>query len=478
MSAAISSESTRPPDGEPRGYASGHVVAGKFQLVRELGRGGMGVVWVAHNQVLDVHVAMKIIDLARAPNPKRLADRVLQEARASARLAHPAICRVFEFGETEQGDPFIVSELLHGETLGDLLASQPRLSALRAVQVILPIVEALVMAHGRGVVHRDVKPENIFLSRDDASRIRPKLLDFGIARMIDTDRKITIDGTLLGTPDYMSPEQARGESDVDVRTDIWSVCVVLYEAMTGTRPFEGNNYNALLWAICQETPVSLVDHGAGDERLWTILARGLEKPRDARWATMRQLGVSLARWLLDVGVREDVCGSALRSTWLAEDGRVALSEAPPRVGSLSAPEQTVTLIPAETRRETGVFEKAKAAPRERPTAGYWLVGAAAVLALLAGSALVLALASLPGSAPAEPPVEVAPAREGAAAVGPREPDAVGTVKPAPATPAPSAVASSASSAVPSALPSTTPRRYRPYRPDRRRLDPDTYDFGF
>jgi hypothetical protein len=478
MSAAISSDSAKPPDvGEPGGYAPGHVVAGKFQLVRELGRGGMGVVWVAHNQVLDVHVAMKIIDLARAPNPKRLADRVLQEARASARLAHPSICRVFEFGETEQGDPFIVSELLHGETLGDVLASQPRLSATRVVQVILPIIEGLVMAHGRGVVHRDVKPENIFLSRDDVSRIRPKLLDFGIARMIDADRKLTIDGTLLGTPDYMSPEQARGESDVDVRSDIWAVCVVLYEAITGTRPFEGDNYNALLWTICQETPRSLRDHGTGDERLWKVLARGLEKERDARWSTMRQLGVALARWLTGVGVKEDVCGSALRSTWLAENGRVALSEAPPGGDSLAPEEQTVTLVPARTRPATGVFEKGAAPGVSGRTKGYWLVALAAVLALLAGSALVFAVASRTDSLPTNPAVEDVPPAGAAAKSSPLEPKgAADEIAESPS--APSAAPSAALSATPSASAPAAAPRYRPRRHDSRRLDPETYDFGF
>ncbi len=472
MSAAISTDSTGPTEGV--GYASGQTVAGKFQLVRELGRGGMGIVWVAHNQVLDVHVAMKIIDLADTANPKRAAARVLQEARASARLAHPSICRVFEFGETDRGDPFIVSELLHGETLGDVLHAQSRLSATRAVQVMLPIIEGLVMAHGRGVVHRDVKPENIFLSRDDVSRILPKLLDFGVARMIDADSKLTIDGTLLGTPDYMSPEQARGEHGVDVRTDVWSVCVVLYEAITGVRPFSGSNYNALLWTICQENPQPLSDHQAGDEPLWEILRRGLEKERDARWGSMRQLGVALARWLLASGVREDVSGFSLRRTWLADNGRVALSEAPPERDSLPAAGDSPTVIPAAGPR-TGVFAKSGELTAAESSKGIWMVIAAAALALAAGSALVFALASDPSEPVVEPVLDGPPApavREFPSPVVPNWTSTTATAVISTEAPSASSSADPADSA-----PALAPR-YRPRRPDRRRLDPETYDFGF
>jgi serine/threonine protein kinase len=125
-------------------------------------------------------------------------------------------------------------------------------------------------------VHRYIKRTH-FLSRDDVSHLQPKLLDFGIARLVDAEHKITLDGTLLGTPGYMSPEQARGDAEIDVRTDVWGVGVVLYELLTGTPPFAGDNYNALLWAIVHEAPVPVTDLGAGDAELWSILGRALAK---------------------------------------------------------------------------------------------------------------------------------------------------------------------------------------------------------
>lgn len=122
-------------------YRTGDLVAGKLRLVRPLGKGGMGVVWVAHNETLDVHVAVKVIELCHVAKPKLVGARVLQEARTAARLGHAAVCRVFDYGETEQGDPFVVTELLHGETLADLLTRERRMPSARAVGLLLPIVD-------------------------------------------------------------------------------------------------------------------------------------------------------------------------------------------------------------------------------------------------------------------------------------------------------------------------------------------------
>lgn len=174
----------------------------------------------------------------------------------------------------------------------------------------------MVDAHSKGVVHRDVKPENIFLSHDNVQRLQPKLLDFGIARFVEADQKLTQDGTLLGTPHYMSPEQARGEPIVDARSDVWSLSVVLYELVTGALPFDGDNYNALLWAIGHDEPTSALDYGAGDAVLSAIIDRGLRKHPGERWGTVRELGEQLAAWLHSQGLREDICGVSLRATWL------------------------------------------------------------------------------------------------------------------------------------------------------------------
>jgi len=179
----------------------------KYELVRPYGEGGSGTVWVAHDMVLDINVAIKLINLDDSDEEARAqTQRLLDEARAAARLGHASIVRVHDFGQTDFGDPFIAMELLDGEDLADLLERQTNMPAIEAVQLLLPIAHALAAAHEKNIVHRDVKPENIFLSKAEVG-VTPKLLDFGIARRVDRPRRLTLEGSLLGTPDYMSPSR-------------------------------------------------------------------------------------------------------------------------------------------------------------------------------------------------------------------------------------------------------------------------------
>jgi len=309
-------------------YEPGVIVAQKFELIRILGEGGMGSVWVARNIALDVHVALKLIRAELARSVPGLQERLLQEARAAASIDHPSVIKIFDFGLTELSDPFIAMELLHGESLGGTVKRRGKLNPVRAVQTLLPITEALLAAHERGIVHRDLKPDNIFLARGSGNRLEPKVLDFGIAKF---DQKsaapsLTSVGTVLGSPAYMSPEQARGEADVDGRTDVWALCVVLYEVITGGLPFTGDNYNALLYAILDGQPKSFAELGMSEPLLWSIIARGLEKDRQRRCPDMFELGRALAIWLLDRGVQEDVSNSLLRSKWLERPQRKAVTE--------------------------------------------------------------------------------------------------------------------------------------------------------
>jgi serine/threonine-protein kinase len=319
------------PDVEPSTivYSAGNVVAGRYRLKALLGKGGMGAVWRAHNETLDVDVALKLIH--RNLVGEDSADRLLQEARAAAKLGHSAIVRVFDFGRTKFGEPFIVMELLEGEDLATLLERRGRLSAIRAVQTMLPIIHALDAAHAKGIIHRDLKPENIFVAKEDGQKLQPKIVDFGIAKLDRGDIRVTATGALLGSPAYMSPEQARGD-DIDHRADIWSLCVVLYEIITGRIPFEGKNANATLYAIIANDPPPLAMFASGDDELWTILSIGLAKDPDKRWQTMRTLGEALSRWLRSRGVNEDVSGAALDATWRPGGDRMdSLSTVPPQV---------------------------------------------------------------------------------------------------------------------------------------------------
>jgi eukaryotic-like serine/threonine-protein kinase len=296
---------------------AGEVIAERYRLIRKLGEGGMGVVWVAHSLVLGVDVAIKLI---RAGNGDvDMASRMAREAQATAILGHPAIVRVFDHGATAFGEPFLVMELVEGETLSALLGREGKLDPIFAVKLLLPLLDGLRCAHERGIIHRDIKPENVLISRDPLGRQMPKLLDFGIAKLDyqPSVNRLTQVGDVLGSPEFMSPEQARGAADIDVRTDVWGVCVVLYELVTGELPFKIKNYNALMQAILHETPTPTFELGIGDKHLWRVISKGLAKTRERRWPSMTALGEALAFWLYDHGETEDACGNSLRSVWLA-----------------------------------------------------------------------------------------------------------------------------------------------------------------
>ncbi|WP_232379739.1 serine/threonine-protein kinase [Polyangium fumosum] len=320
----------------PVAYAPGDIIGGKYQLQRVLGQGGMGAVWVARNLSLDADIALKLIRRDRAT--EEASARLLTEARAAAKLGHPGIVRVFDFGQTEVGDPYLVMELLTGESLSAILARKKRLAPSVALQTLLPVAAALAAAHLKGIVHRDLKPDNVMLTTDESGKIVPKLLDFGIARVLrdDVERHVTIAGEVLGSPDYMSPEQARGEADIDHRTDVWTYSVLLYETLTGRRPFDAPNYNALIAAIVANTPMPTHAFGTGDAALWAIIERGLAKDRSARWQSLRDMGVALAGWALERGIQQDISGLSLQSEWLAPKMRRLLTVQPVDVSGLVA----------------------------------------------------------------------------------------------------------------------------------------------
>jgi len=431
----------------PDRYAAGAVLSGKYQLDSLLGEGGMGSVWRATNLLLELPVAIKLIrsDLDRGSFRARLQI----EARSAAKLGHPAIVRVFDVGQSELGDPFIVMELLQGETLAHMLG-HGRMSGVQAVQLLLPIIDALGMAHARGIVHRDLKPDNLMIALED-QHVQPKILDFGVAKLTDprdSDHKLTEVGTVVGSPDYMSPEQARGREDVDSSTDIWSISIVLYEAVTGSSPFRAANYNALLRAIVEDEPQSIVEHAAGDEQLWQIIQQGLAKDRRNRYATMSELGQALAAWLVSHGVREDACGASLESKWLGHPSdRSGSASGSGSTRALSAEYRPQVTQGAGQQFGTGVGRgpftaevPARVASRRRRLGlalGVCTVGALLVLAALSFQRKQPAETALSSTPAAVPP------RPGAAATD-TQPDV--RVEPASAPPPAAALVSSGTQA--------------------------------
>jgi eukaryotic-like serine/threonine-protein kinase len=331
------------PSDRGSGYAPGDLVTRKYRLERPLGAGGQAAVWEARNLALDSRVALKLLHES-APEEAQ-SERLLREARAVARLGHPAVVRVFDLATSARGELFIVMELLEGTSLADELLERRRLSAREAVQLLLPIIDALGVAHAQGIVHRDVKPENIFLTRDGAAT-QPKLLDFGIVKLKRTPEPgwKTAAGTVLGTPAYLSPEQAECVPDVDHRADIWALSATLYECVTGRLPFEAETDDALFGQIAQREPASILDHAAGDPALWAIVRRGLAKAREERWQSMQALGQALARWLVAHGVDRDASGVALEAKWLS--GQPGVERSVPTLPNASGAD--VTTAPPAT----------------------------------------------------------------------------------------------------------------------------------
>jgi serine/threonine-protein kinase len=252
------------PPGMPSRAATRDLIArtigGKYVVRSVLGEGGMGTVFEAEHLTIGRSVAVKVLH----PNQARKKDAVRRfhhEARAAGAIGHPNICEVYDLGTLDDGSPYLVMERLVGETLADRIAAEGGLPFDDVIDTLVQVLSGLVAAHEKGIVHRDIKPENVFLTRRVGCPPLCKLLDFGVSKMIgplvgqrDEDLDLTRTGMVMGTPYYMSPEQARGDRNLDARVDLYACGVIFYEALTGRRPFTAANYNALLIQILSSKP--------------------------------------------------------------------------------------------------------------------------------------------------------------------------------------------------------------------------------
>ena len=230
-------------------------MGGRYRLERELGAGGMGAVWIAVQEGLGRRVALKTLLPALAQDAQAVT-RFKREAELAASLGHPHIVQVTDFG-SDAGGAFLVMELLHGHSLAEVIEREAPMEPTRLATIAQQVLSALGATHERGVVHRDLKPDNVFLTKVAGGEL-VKLLDFGIARMAlgDVASRLTQTGQVLGTPLYMAPEQARAQ-EVDGRTDLYALGAILYEAASGQRPFEASTYPALIAAIVMDAPPPL-----------------------------------------------------------------------------------------------------------------------------------------------------------------------------------------------------------------------------
>jgi serine/threonine-protein kinase len=228
----------------------GELIHQRYRLVRQLGSGASGSVWEAKNELIDRDVALKVMRPDVATDAIAL-QRFFNEAKASGRVRSPSIVEILDIGQAEDGSPFLVFELLHGEGLDAWLRREGTIEPEKLLELFVGVARALEMANAQGIIHRDLKPANIFISTSSSGDKVAKILDFGISKVFDTGQSFTLTraGTVVGSPAYMSPEQAAGREDLDGRADVWSLGVVMYEALTGTLPHDAPNYNALMVRI-------------------------------------------------------------------------------------------------------------------------------------------------------------------------------------------------------------------------------------
>ncbi len=316
----------------------GRLIASRYRLLRVLGVGGHGAVYEAQHELTDRRFAVKLL-LSDSRQVRGLAERLVREAKAASRVVHPNVVEVIDVGiDPDSGRLYLIEELLDGDDLRARMKARRRMTTAEVRAVMGPVLDGLGAAHEQGVVHRDLKPGNVMLARGPGGAEVPKLIDFGISkveergpRADDKDGPLTRDGMLLGTPDYMAPEQARGAQSVDARADIWSVGVLLYEMLAGVRPFRGNGPAAVIVAVATETPTPLATHRPDLPPAWCALVhRCLARSPDERFATARSL-----REALDAAGEQDAAVTLDDVPLIEPDPPDTLASAP--VGPIAPP---------------------------------------------------------------------------------------------------------------------------------------------
>jgi serine/threonine-protein kinase len=385
-------------------FDPGQLVDDKYRIVRKIGEGGMGAVFEAEAVRIHRRVAIKVLFADRGESD--IAARFQLEAQAAGRIGSPHIVEVIDLGVLPSGSHYMVMEFLAGESLRSRIASCGRLTALELYPIALQLLEGLGAAHAAGVVHRDLKPDNVFLVKKADGTDFVKLLDFGISKfnsLNDTGSALSLTrtGAMLGTPYYMSPEQASGAKIIDHRADVYGVGVILYEALTGVVPFTADTFNELMFKIVLQQPkpiLEVVPHA--DPGFVAIVERAMAREPQQRFQSTAEILAALELW------RRDETPLTVDYASLRDKSRFEATQAAP-VPRLSVPTNTPSIWAS-----SGAHDRLAAEPERRPRRHLVQLGAASVVLLgaIAGGVLLLSKKE-PAPNTTQPAIEVSQAAQ-------------------------------------------------------------------
>jgi serine/threonine-protein kinase len=353
---------------------------GNYTITAKLGEGGMGIVYLAEHPVIGRKVAMKAIHPELSRNPEVIS-RFMTEAKSVNQIGNEHIVDISDFGNTADGEFYFIMEFLQGEALSDRLRRDRVLAIDRALHIAAQVADALAASHAHGIIHRDLKPENIFLITKAQSPDFVKVLDFGLAKLMQGEEKVTHKtrtGSVMGTPYYMSPEQCEGKANIDHRADIYSLGVILFEMLTGKVPFGGEGYGEIIVKhITQPPPSPRAINPALSPAHEAVLLRALAKPREERYQSMEEFREAL----LNPDQHAVATSAARRNAPTLPTGGAGRGDPLGEVGAIAAP------LPTTFRDGIGEILEEDLRPR-RSKKGL-VVGGLALAALAAGGAFFM-----------------------------------------------------------------------------------------